>query len=145
MYGTNDNYDLEKSHVLSALVRKFVDAKKNNLNKVTLWGSGKAKREFIHVSEASRAIILLFEKFHKNEIVNVGTGTEISIKNLANIIAKYTNYSGEICWNRSMSDGMSRKCLDIRILRGLNFKNKIPLSLGIKKTIKEYKKLNFSK
>ena len=94
MYGTNDSYDLNKSHVLSALIKKF-DAKKENREFVNLWGSGKPRREFLHVNDASRAVILLFEKFHKNEIVNVGPGEDISIKELAKIISVKTNYGGK--------------------------------------------------
>ena len=144
MYGTNDSYDLNKSHVLSALIKKFVDAKKENREFVNLWGSGKPRREFLHVNDASRAVILLFEKFHKNEIVNVGPGEDISIKELAKIISVKTNYGGKILWDKLMPDGMKRKSLDIKILKKLKFKTKITLKKGIDKTITEYKKLSSS-
>lgn len=142
MYGTKDSFDLEKSHVLSALIKKFVNAKKLNQNTVSIWGTGNPKREFIHVEDASRAVILLFETFHRNEIVNVGSGKEISINELAKMISKMINFKGKLEWDKSMPDGMKRKILDIRTLKKLNFSTKITLEKGIKKTILEYKKLN---
>lgn len=142
MYGTKDSFDLERSHVLSALIKKIVNAKKLNQNTVSVWGTGKPKREFIHVEDASRAVILLFERFHRNEIVNVGSGKEISIKELAKMISKMINFKGKLAWDKSMPDGMKRKILDISTLKKLNFSTKISLERGIKKTILEYKKLN---
>ena len=112
IYGTNDHFDLEKSHVLSALIRRFVDAIDENKPSVTLWGSGIAKREFIHVSDVAEAVLFLLENYNSPDIINVGTGTDISVRDLATLIANSVGYQGEIFWDTSTPDGMLRKCLD---------------------------------
>jgi len=140
IYGTNDNFDPNRSHVLSALVKKFVDAKFNNLDQVTLWGTGKPEREFMHVNDAAEALTILFERYNFPEIINVGSGTRISIKNLSKKIAKYSKYEGKLVWDKSMADGMMKKYLNISKLKKLKFKTKISIDTGIKKTIYEYKK-----
>ena len=141
IYGTNDHFDLEKSHVLSALIRRFVDATDENKPSVTLWGSGIAKREFIHVSDVAEAILFLMENYNSPDIINVGTGTDISIRDLATLIAKSVGYQGEICWDTSKPDGMLRKCLDTSQLSALSFKPRISLQEGITQTITEYRHL----
>ena len=141
IYGTNDHFDLEKSHVLSALIRRFVDAIDENKPSVTLWGSGIAKREFIHVSDVAEAVLFLLENYNSPDIINVGTGTDISIKDLAMLIAKSVGYQGEICWDTSKPDGMLRKCLDTSQLSALSFKPRISLQEGITQTITEYRQL----
>ncbi|PSF36745.1 GDP-fucose synthetase [Aphanothece hegewaldii CCALA 016] len=141
IYGTNDHFDLEKSHVLSALVRRFVDAKDECLPSVTLWGTGIAKREFIHVDDVAQAIIFLMETFDSPDLVNLGTGTDISIYDLAYLISQEVGYRGEIHWDATKPDGMLRKCLDTSRLNELGFYPKITLEEGIKKTILEYQQL----
>ena len=141
IYGTNDHFDLEKSHVLSALIRRFVDATDENKPSVTLWGSGIAKREFIHVSDVAEAVLFLLENYNSPDIINVGTGTDISVRDLAMLIAKSVGYQGEICWDTSKPDGMLRKCLDTSQLSALSFKPRISLQEGITQTITEYRQL----
>lgn len=141
IYGTNDHFDLEKSHVLSALIRRFVDATDENKPSVTLWGSGIAKREFIHVSDVAEAVLFLMENYNSPDIINVGTGTDISIRDLATLISKSVGYQGEICWDTSKPDGMLQKCLDTSQLSALSFKPRISLKEGITQTITEYRQL----
>ncbi len=138
IYGGNDNYNLDTSHVLSALVKKFVMAKKNNSKIVKVWGTGKPKREFIHVSDAARSIIFLIEKCNDYTLVNVGSNEEVSILKLANMIKEEVDFKGDLFFDKSMPDGMLRKRLDNSKLMKMGFKHKISLKKGIKKTIKEY-------
>ncbi|MBD2655388.1 GDP-L-fucose synthase [Synechocystis sp. FACHB-383] len=141
IYGTNDHFDFERSHVLSALVRRFVDATDENQPSVTLWGTGSAKREFIHVDDVAKALLFLMEYCNSSDIINLGTGTDISIKDLANQIAQEVGYQGEIVWDISKPDGMPRKCLDISRLTEMGFEPNINLQEGIKRTISEYRQL----
>lgn len=138
LYGTNDSFDPQKSHVLSALVKKFVDAVKLDLAKVVLWGSGAARREFMHVDDLANALLFLMEYYDSPTIINVGWGMDVSIKELANLIAKQAGYKGEIHWDLNMPDGMPRKCLDISTIYSLGFKPKISLEEGIDQVINEY-------
>jgi GDP-L-fucose synthase len=139
IYGTNDNYDLETSHVLSALVKRFVDAKDEGKTSITLWGTGKAKREFIHVDDVARALIFLMSNILTPDIINLGSGIDISIKGLAHLIAERVGYEDSIKWDITKPDGMPRKCLDISKISGLGFNNLINLEAGINRTILEYK------
>lgn len=141
LYGTNDNFSLTESHVLAALVRKFVDAALEDKREVILWGSGVARREFLHVDDLARALLFLLEHYHKANIINVGSGTDITINDLAHLIAQKACYRGEIHWDTSKPDGMLRKCLDISKITELGFVPLIGLELGIDKTIAEYKRL----
>jgi GDP-L-fucose synthase len=141
LYGKNDHFDLEKSHVLSALVKRFCDAVERNAESLTLWGTGLAKREFMNVDDLADAAIFLMEKHNSPEIINVGTGTDISIKELAAKIAKTTGYNGKILWDSSKPNGMLRKCLDISKLKDLGFKPKISLDDGIRQMINEYENI----
>lgn len=141
IYGTNDHFDLERSHVLSALVRRFVDAADEDKASVTLWGSGSAKREFIHVDDVAQALLFLMKNCNSPDIINLGTGTDISIQDLANLIAQEVNYQGEIIWDTSKPDGMPRKCLDISRLTEMGFQAKTSLQEGISQTISEYHQL----
>ncbi len=138
LYGKNDHFDLEKSHVLSALVRRFCDAVAEGKPEVTLWGTGVARREFMNVDDLADAAIFLMQRLNSPEIINIGTGTDISIKELAAKIATATGYSGKILWDSSKPDGMLRKCLDISKLNALRFKAKISLDEGIRQMINEY-------
>ena len=141
IYGTNDHFDLERSHVLSALVRRFVDAVDENKPSVTLWGTGIAKREFIHVDDVAEALLFLMENYNSPDIINLGTGKDISIYDLAMLIAQKVNYQGEICWDKTKPDGILRKCLDTSRLTELGFQARISLEEGITRTIAEYRQL----
>jgi GDP-L-fucose synthase len=139
IYGTNDHFDFRRSHVLSALVRRFVDACDEGRTDVTLWGTGAAKREFLHVQDAAEAIVFLMDHQEDSDIVNVGTGEEISIRDLAETIARMVGYQGEIRWDPRKPDGMPRKCLDTTRLANAGFRHKINLETGIQRTIEEYR------
>ena len=141
IYGTNDHFDLERSHVLSALVKRFVDATDEGKPSVTLWGSGIAQREFIHVDDVAQALLFLMESFDSPDIINLGTGIDVSIRDLATLIAKEVKYQGEIYWDTTKPDGMLRKCLDISRLTAMEFRANISLQEGISRTIAEYRQL----
>ena len=138
LYGTNDNFDLKTSHVLPALLRKFHDAKLNKENKVEIWGSGNPKREFLHVDDLADACVFLMNNYNKSETINVGTGVDISIKDLALLIKKITGFKGDLEWNSSMPDGTYRKLLDVNKIHNLQWKAKINLTDGIKLTYDWY-------
>lgn len=138
LYGTNDNYHPEYSHVLPSLVKRFVDAKNNNQNKVLVWGSGNPLREFLHVDDLANAIFFLFENYNESGIVNIGSGEEISIKDLATLIKDIVGYNGKICFDESFPDGTPRKLLDSSKLNSLGWKHNVNLNQGIKKTVSEY-------
>ncbi len=134
LYGPNDNFDLKNSHVLPALIRKFHEAKESNKKEIVVWGSGKAKREFLHVDDLAAACIFLMKNYNKNEFVNIGTGEDLSIKNLAEMIKKITNFQGKIVWDNSKPDGTPKKLLNVSKIRGLGWKHKTNLENGIKNT-----------
>jgi GDP-L-fucose synthase len=141
IYGTNDHFDLERSHVLSALIRRFVDAQDEQKPFVTLWGTGSARREFIHVEDVVEALLFLMANYKSTEIINVGTGTDVSIRELAAMIAREVGYMGEVRWDHSKPDGMPRKCLDTSKLTALGFQPAIFLEDGVRRTIVEYRQL----
>ena len=141
LYGTNDCFDLENSHVLSALVKRFVDATDSKINNVDLWGTGAAKREFLHVDDAAEAFLMLLENWNSADHINVGSGKDIFIKELAEKISKLSGYKGQITWEGSKAnDGMPRKLLDTSKINALGFKPKISLEEGIEKMILQYRK-----
>jgi GDP-L-fucose synthase len=141
IYGTGDHFDLQKSHVLSALVRRFVESHESREPAVTLWGTGSARREFIHVDDVVAAMLFLFERYDGAGIVNVGTGTDVSIRELAGLVAEEVGYTGEIRWDPSRPDGMPRKCLDTSMLEQMGFSPGIGLREGIRRTVREYRSL----
>lgn len=141
LYGTNDSFDPRNSHVISALVKKFVDARDQGENGVEVWGSGSARREFMHVDDAARACLFLMEKWDSPEIVNVGPGTDISIKDLAGVIAGMVGFTGDLKWNTAMPDGMMKKCLDVSKMNALGFKPEITLEIGLRQVINDYQNL----
>ena len=145
LYGTNDHFDLEKAHVLSSLVRRFTDAVTQKKDEVVLWGTGVAKREFLHVEDCARAVLFFMEYDTDFEIINVGTGKDISIKELAQKIADKTGFNGIINWDSTKPDGMLRKCLDISYANSLGFSPQVSLDEGISRTISEYKELTNQK
>lgn len=146
LYGPNDNFDLETSHVLPALIRKFHEAKINNSPNVILWGTGKPLREFLHVDDAANAIYFLAENINAIDIyekgiahLNIGTGEDLSINDLANLISLIVGYEGEIIYDSSKPDGTPRKLLDVSRLKQLGWQCKIPLEEGIKQTYEWFK------
>ena len=138
LYGPNDNFNIETGHVIPALINKFENAKRINNPKVKLWGTGNALREFMHVDDLASAVIFCLEKFDSDIHINVGTGEEISIKELANLIANKFGYLGEIEWNTHQPDGTPRKVLDSNSLTKLGWKSTISLNVGLSKTIEWY-------
>jgi GDP-L-fucose synthase len=142
LYGSNDNYDLKNSHVLPALIRKFHEAKINNLPYVEIWGDGTARREFMYVDDLAEALIFLMDNYNNKEIINVGTGLDITISDLAILIKKIIGYSGDISYNTNMPNGTIRKLLDISKLTKLGYTHKISLEEGILRTYNSYKCIN---
>ncbi len=140
MYGPGDKYDPRKSHVIPALIKKVIDAKKNEENKITVWGTGKPTREFLYVEDAVEGILLATEKYNKSEPVNLGTSYEISIKDLTFLICELLGFKGKIIWDKSKPDGQPRRKLDItRAKKEFGFEAKIDFREGLKKTIDWYK------
>ena len=134
LYGPNDNFDLESSHVLPALIRKFHDAKTQNKNEVVMWGTGKARREFLYVDDLADACVYLINNYSESEIVNIGTGEDIEIAELANLIKEIVGFEGQIAKDLNKPDGTPRKLLDVSKLHSLGWKHKTSLEDGIKKT-----------
>jgi len=139
LYGPNDTFDFDRSHVLSALVRRFVDAHDSEMSRVTLWGTGSARREFMHVEDLAEALLFLLERYNSPEIINVGTGEDLSIRELARMIADLVGYKGDIEWDRTMPDGMPRKCLDVSRLHALGYRHRVRLEDGLQGVITEYR------
>jgi GDP-L-fucose synthase len=137
LYGPNDNYNLTTSHVLPALLRKFLAAQKNNLNEVELWGTGNPLREFLHVDDLANACFFLLTNYNGADPINIGTGDDISIKNLAEIIKIIVGYEGQIYWNKSYPDGTPRKLLDVSKIKNLGWSPKISLRNGIESILSE--------
>lgn len=131
LYGPNDNYHPTHSHVLPALIRRFHEAKESGAETVTCWGTGKALREFLYVDDLADACLFLMKNYSGNETVNVGTGKELSIKELTELVAKAVGYQGEIQWDSSKPDGTPRKLLDVSKLEGLGWKYSVELEEGI--------------
>ncbi len=140
LYGPNDNYDLNNSHVLPALIRKFHEAKQNNAATVSIWGSGKPMREFLHVDDMADACVFLMNTYNEEGLVNVGTGTDISIKDLALLIKDIVGYPGELVFDASKPDGTLRKLMDVSKLNTLGWQYRIPLKEGIEQVYDLFKK-----
>jgi GDP-L-fucose synthase len=138
LYGPNDNFDLESSHVFPALIRKFIEAKKSNTNSVKLWGTGKPRREFLHVDDLAKAIIVCLDNYDADEQINIGTGIDLTISELAEKIAKNTGFTGSINWDETREDGTPQKVLDIEKITNLGWKPTINLDQGIKLTVEWY-------
>ncbi len=141
LYGTNDNYHPENSHVLPALIRRIVLAKKNNDPTVTIWGSGTPRREFLHVDDLANACYFLLQNYNEQGLVNIGCGIDVSIKELAELIVSEIRYEGQILFDTTKPDGTPRKLMDTSKINKLGWKSEINLTDGIRKTIKEYKNL----
>jgi GDP-L-fucose synthase len=140
LYGPNDNFDLETSHVLPALIRKFHEAKIENKPFVEIWGSGDPKREFLHVDDMADACVFLMDDYSGNNFLNIGVGEDISIKDLANLIKESVGFEGDLNFDKSKPDGTPRKLLDISKLHSLGWKHSITLSNGIEKTYNWFNK-----
>jgi GDP-L-fucose synthase len=138
LYGTNDNYHPENSHVLPALIRRIVLAKKNNESSVTIWGTGTPRREFLHVDDLADACYFLLKNYNDQGLVNIGCGSDVSIKELASLISSTVGYEGSFVFDKSKPDGTPRKLMDVSKINKLGWKHKIDLISGIKKTISEY-------
>lgn len=134
LYGPNDNFNLENSHVLPAMIRKFHEAKINNDQSLTLWGSGSPKREFLHVDDLAEATIFLMNNYKGENILNIGTGEDLSIKELAETIKEIVGFTGDIIWDDSKPDGTPRKLLDVSLINSLGWKYKTNLKDGIENT-----------
>jgi len=139
LYGPNDNYDLEKSHVLPALLRKFITAKKNNLPEVELWGTGSPKREFLHVDDLAEACLFLMEHYNEKGLVNVGWGADVTILELAELVKKITGYEGVLKFDTSKPDGTPRKLMDTGKINAMGWKASIGLEEGIRSVYEEIK------
>ena len=143
MYGKRDNFDVTTGHVLPAFINRFVTARRANLPEVTLWGTGSPMREFLHSSDLALAVILASEKYDSDLHLNIGTGSDLSIRELAQRIAKSAGFKGEIKWDPSKPDGTPRKLLDISRLKALGWSPKVSLDVGIQETI-QYFETNYN-
>lgn len=138
LYGPEDNFDLETSHVLPALLRRFVEAKERGVLSVTLWGTGTARREFLHVDDLAEACCFLMESYDGEELVNIGTGEDLSIRELAELIRRTVGYEGEIRWDAFRPDGTPRKLLDVSRIHALGWRHRISLGEGLRSTLAWY-------
>lgn len=139
LYGPYDNFDLEDSHVVPALIRKMIEARRTNARTVELWGTGNASREFLFVDDCAQGIVLATERYNSSEPVNLGTGVEIKIKDLAELIRGLTGYEGKIVWDPTKPDGQPRRCLDVsRAKERFGFEARTSFEDGLKKTIAWY-------
>ena len=145
MYGPNDNFDLESSHVLPALINRFVTATKNGDRSVTLWGTGSPKREFLHVDDLATATLLAVEKYDDGAHLNVGTGEDLPIADLASMISRLSGFNGKIEWDSSKPDGTPRKVLDVTKMKNLGWAPAISLEAGIASTIEWFKDNSMAK
>lgn len=139
LYGPNDNYDLQNSHVLPAMIRKFHEAKLAGNADVELWGTGSPMREFLHADDLAEACVYLMENYSEPELVNIGTGVDVTIKELAETIQKEVGHTGKINWNTDKPDGTPRKLMDVSKLNGLGWKHSIDLADGIKMVYEDFK------
>jgi GDP-L-fucose synthase len=145
LYGPHDNFDPASSHVIPALIRKMVEAKESGAETVEIWGTGRASREFLYVEDCARAILLASERYDKSDPVNLGTGREISIRDLVTLIAELVGYEGELVWDPTKPDGQPRRCLDTsRAREEFGFSAEIDFHEGLRKTIDWYKTQRFA-
>ena len=140
LYGPNDNFDLESSHAFPALIRKFINAKHSGAKSLTLWGSGKPRREFLHVDDLAKAIFVCLEKYDSDQPINIGTGLDLTIEELSKKIAKSVRFDGEVIWDTNREDGTPQKVLDIKKISDLGWKPSISLDEGIDLTVEWYLK-----
>ena len=139
LYGPGDNFNLEVAHVLAALVNRFVSASLAGITEVTLWGSGTPRREFLHVDDLATAVEVVLEKYDDSIHLNVGTGVDLTIKELAEVVASISGYSGKILWDSSKPDGTPRKILEISRISALGWSPTITLEQGIREVVEYFK------
>lgn len=144
LYGPNDSFDLSKSHVLSALIKRFIDARDDNCERVTLWGSGQARREFMHVDDIANAVFFFLGKPKAEGLINIGPGVDISIRELASLVSAKVGFRGSINWDHSKPDGMMRKCMNVDLMKVYGFKPIITLNEGIEEMITIYNQIKNS-
>jgi GDP-L-fucose synthase len=138
MYGPNDNYDLQTSHVLPALIRKFHEAKQTGAAAVTCWGTGAPLREFLYADDLANACVFLMQKYSEEQFINVGFGSDISIRQLAELIKRVVGYTGDIAWDASKPDGTPRKLMDSSRLFALGWRSQVDLETGIRRTYEDF-------
>lgn len=138
LFGPGDHFEFERSHVVSALVRRFTEAKQTNAPVVMLWGTGNARREFLHVDDCISACMFLMKHFDSPEIINVGSGEDFSIRELADTVARIVEYQGDILWDTTKPDGMPRKLLDVNKLHSLGWQHRIELESGLKMVFNDF-------
>ena len=136
LYGPGDNFDINNSHVLAALIRKFHEAVLENKKEITLWGSGNPRREFMHADDFASAVTFITDNYNEREPINIGTGTDISIRDLAEIIVKISGFKGVVKWNMEIPDGTYKKMLNVTKINNLGWKSKISLKEGVELTYK---------
>ena len=142
LYGPRDNFNPETSHVIPALIKKCVDAKRKAQSEITVWGTGKPTREFLYVEDAAEGILMAAEKYNKSKAINLGAGFEIPIKDLVELIVKLTGFKGKIVWDIAKPDGQPRRCLDTKkAYKEFGFKAKTNFEEGLKRTVKWYKEI----
>lgn len=139
LYGPNDNFNLDTSHVLPAMIRRFIEANENEAPVVTLWGSGSPRREFLHVDDMARAVLMASKSYNSSQHLNIGSGEDLTIMELAQKVARISGYRGEIKWDTTKPDGTPRKLLDVSRMRELDWSPEISLDEGISSTIEWYK------
>jgi GDP-L-fucose synthase len=140
LYGPEDNFDPASSHAIPAIIRKCVDAVREGRQEIVLWGTGSATREFLYVDDAVEGIMLASERYNASDPVNLGSGMEISIKDLASLIARMTGFSGRITWDSSKPDGQPRRSLDVtKAEQRFGFKARVPFEVGLRQTVDWYK------
>lgn len=139
LYGPRDNFDLESAHVIPAMIRKFHEAKTKKVPRVTLWGTGNAQREFLHADDLADASLFLMKNYNDSTIINVGTGEDVAIKELAEKVKKVVGYEGELVWDTTKPDGAPRKLLDVSKLHALGWKHSTPFNEGVASTYKWFK------
>ena len=145
IYGENDNFDPETSHVIPSLINRMHDAKVNNVDDVVIWGSGVSRREFLHVDDLADAIVWLLFNYNNKQFLNIGTGTDVSIKELAELIKEVVGYKGELVFDSTKPDGMPKKLLDVTKLNATGWKSKIQLRDGLARTYDWYQKERLTK
>jgi len=139
LYGPNDSFDLDHAHVLSSMVKRFVDAKIEDSKAITLWGTGVARREFLHVNDCAKAILFMFENYNSPNFINIGPGEDIGIRELAEMISQKVDYQGEIIWDDTKPNGMLRKCMEVSKMKATGFHPEVNLEDGIDEVIIKYK------
>jgi GDP-L-fucose synthase len=144
LYGPGDNFDLQSSHVLPALIRKFIEAVERGTEEVIVWGTGAPRREFLHVDDLADAALFLMDRYNSPEPINVGTGKDLTIRELAEMIARLSDFHGRLRFDSSKPDGTARKLLDVSVIHELGWKSRTPLDQGLEETLRWYRERQFA-